>query len=151
VLNDDIEYQARPMQSGKHEIEILRFASDRLQQKIDEYNQKKGLTGKAKPATLDMDAVADGDEAAPRKKAAFKPIQISPDGLELIEWVSVDCTNAEGTWQSDAEVKIDKKGFVIRDGQKTKAFWDAKITSAQTPLRLKVRNIAGDESIVPVP
>lgn len=153
MLNDDIEYQARPVESGGHEIEILRFASDRLQQKIEEYNQKKGLTGKAKPATLDLDAVADGDEAAPvpRKKTPFTPIQISPNGLELIEWVSVDCTNAEGAWQSDAEVKIDKKGFVMRDGQKTKAFWDAKITSAQTPLRLKVRNIAGDESIVPVP
>ncbi len=151
VLNDDIEYQARPVESGGHEIEILRFASDRLQQKIEEYNQKKGLTGKAKPATLDLDAVADGEAAAPRKKTPFTPIQISPDGLELIEWVSVDCTNAEGTWQSDAEVKIDKKGIVMRDGQKTKAFWDAKITSTQTPLRLKVRNIAGDESIVPVP
>ena len=78
----------------------------------------------------------------------FKPIQISDDGLELIEWVSLDCTSAEGPWQADAEIKIDKKSFVIRDSRKTKTFWDAKITSAKRPLRLRVRNIAGDESIL---
>ena len=32
-------------------VEITSFASDRLQQKINEYNQKKGLTGKAQPST----------------------------------------------------------------------------------------------------
>ena len=48
------------------------------------------------------------------------------------------------------EVKIDKKGFVIQDGKKTKSFWGARITSAKKPLRLRVRNIAGDESTLPV-
>lgn len=150
VLNDEVEYEVRAM-GGGFEVEISHFASDRLQQKIDEYNQKKGLTGKAKTALSLLETGADDDDedAAP-KKAPFKPIQVSEDGLELIEWVSLDCTNAEGAWQSDAEVKIDKKYLVLRDGQKTKTFWDAKITSARKPLRLKVRNIAGDESILSV-
>jgi adenine-specific DNA-methyltransferase len=121
VLNDEAEYSVREG-GGKWEVEITSFASDRLQQKIDEYNQKRTLNSTA------------------------KPIQISDNGLELIEWLSLDCTNDEGAWHSDAEIKIDKKGFVIRDGVKSKEFWDAKITSAQKPLRLKIRNIAGDES-----
>ena len=68
----------------------------------------------------------------------------------FIKLLSLDCTNGEGAWRSDAEIKIDAKGFVTRDGKKTKTFWDAKITSAQKPLRLKIRNIAGDESVLPL-
>jgi len=152
VLNDEVDFQTAQTEDGHWEVELTSFASDRLQQKIDEYNQKKGLTGKAKSTTLELEGEVeeDGETAAPRKKAPFKPIQISPEGLELIEWVSLDCTNADGAWQSDAEVKIDKKGFVIQDGKKTKSFWDARITSARKPLRLRVRNIAGDESTLPV-
>ena len=138
VLSDVVEFDVRSLGSGGYEVEITHFASDRLLGKIDEYNQKKSLTGKAKTPTLDL-----GDE-----KAKFKPIRISENGLELIEWVSLDCTNAEGAWYSDTEIKIDKKGFVTKDGVKTKAFWDAKITSVAKPLRLRIRNIAGDESIV---
>ena len=70
------------------------------------------------------------------------------EDLELIEWVNLDCTSAEGAWRSDTEIKIDKKGFVTRNGQKTKMFWDATITSDRKPLRLKIRNIAGDESVL---
>ena len=148
VLNDSIEYDLRGADGG-WEVEITHFASDRLQSKIDEYNQKKGLTGKAKTSLLDTDEDADmGPESAIHKKAAFKPIQISENGLELIEWLSVDCAGAEGAWHSDAEIKIDKKGFVSDKGRKSKAFWDAKIKSAQKPLRLRIRNIAGDDSML---
>jgi adenine-specific DNA-methyltransferase len=43
---------------------------------------------------------------------------------------------------------FDKKGFVIRNGEKTRGLWDGTIRSKKKPLRLKVRNIAGDESII---
>lgn len=149
VLNDVVEYRVRPT-DGVYEVEVTSFASDRLQQKIDEYNQKKGLTGKAKASLLGPEAGPDDGDAdgtpAPPRKAPFKPIHISEDGLELIEWVSLDCTGAEGAWHADAEIKVDRKGFVTRDGRKTRAFWDAKITAPRRPLRLRVRNIAGDES-----
>ncbi len=145
VLNDEIEYTMQES-GGGYTVELTRFVSDRLQQKIDEYNQKKSLAGtKAKPTLMDGD---DADETAPRPKAVFKPIEISEDGLELIEWVSLDCENADGPWHADAELKIDKKGFVVRDGVKTKDVWDAKISSTKKPLRLKVRSIAGDESVL---
>ena len=45
------------------------------------------------------------------------------------------------------EIKIDKNGFIIVDGNKTKDFWNGKIHSIKTPLRLKIRNICGDETI----
>ena len=80
-------------------------------------------------------------------KKAFKPIEISEDGLELIEFLSLDCTTAEGEWHSDSEIKIDKLGYVIRNGQKTKTFWDGTIQSEKQPKRLKIRNICGDETV----
>ena len=59
----------------------------------------------------------------------------------------VDCTAAEGEWHSDSEIKIDKLGYVIRNGNKTKEFWDGCIRVDQQPLRLKIRNICGDETV----
>lgn len=107
-------------------IEIKKFMSDRVMQKITDYNQKA---------------------FANDKKGTFKPIEISPDGLELIEFLSLDCTSAEGEWHSDSEIKIDKLGYVILNGQKTKTFWDGTIHCEAKPLRLKIRNICGDETV----
>ena len=108
------------------DIEITKFVSDRVIQKIYDFNAKN----------------MGGD-----KKKKFNPITISEEGLETIEYLSVDCTSAEGEWHSDAEIKIDKLGYVILNGQKTKNFWDAKIYAPKQPLRLKVRNICGDETV----
>ncbi len=76
-----------------------------------------------------------------------KQIEISENGLELVEFLSVDCTADSGEWHSDSEIKIDKNGFVIVNGSKTKNFWDAAIRCEKKPLRLKIRNICGDETI----
>ena len=88
--------------------------------------------------------------ASAGKNKPFTPIEVSDNGLELIEYVSVDCTSAEGPWHSDSEIKIDKNSFVIRNGRKTKEFWDATLRSTDKPLRLKIRNICGDETEVTV-
>lgn len=106
--------------------EITKFVSDRVMQKINEYNQKS---------------------FANDKKGSFKPINISNEGLETIEFLSVDCTSNNGEWHSDSEIKIDKLGYVIKNGQKTKEFWNSKIKCEKKPLRLKIRNICGDETI----
>jgi adenine-specific DNA-methyltransferase len=76
-------------------------------------------------------------------------ISISDNSLELIESVSLDCTNASGDiWQSDFEIKIDpKKSTLIINGVKTKDFWDSTISFDKKPLRIKVRSIAGDEVV----
>jgi adenine-specific DNA-methyltransferase len=139
VIYDQVEYKLHSTKDS-HEVKLTHFSSDRLQAKITEYNQKRGLNLKAAQTTT--------DDAVPKSNTKFKPITISDNGLELIEWLSLDCTNAkeDAPWHSDVEIKIDKKGFVSRNGEKTKTFWDGTISSRKKPHRLKIRNIAGDES-----
>jgi len=62
--------------------------------------------------------------------------------------ISLDCTNSEGVWKSDYEIKIDKLVYVIKNGKKTKDIWDGKMSFEKKPLRMKIRNIAGDETII---
>lgn len=112
---------------GRYAVVVDTFVSDRVLQKIDEFNQKARMNATA--------------------KKPFKPIEISDTGLELIEYLSLDCTATQGEWHSDSEIKIDKNGFVIRNGEKTKEFWDGTIHSEKKPLRLKIRNICGDETV----
>ncbi len=112
---------------GGYAVIMDKFISDRVLSKIAEFNQKAFLNS--------------------TNKKPYKPIKISEDGLELIEFLSVDCTSDKGEWHSDAEVKIDKNGCVIMNGKKTKEFWDGRICCREKPLRLKVRNICGDETI----
>ena len=108
------------------DIEIIKFVSDRVMQKIYDFNAKN----------MGAD-----------KKKKFNPITISDEGLETIEYISVDCTASEGSWHSDSEIKIDKLGYVILNGKKTRDFWNAKVFAPKPPLRLKIRNICGDETI----
>lgn len=143
VLNDIVDYTVTKTADG-HEFEFNSFVSDRLEQKINEYNQKRALQAEKKGIL----EIAETGKLETEPKGGFKRIEISDNGLELIEWISLDCTNADGTWKSNTEIKIDKNSFVIRDGKKTKEFWDGKLASKQKPLRMKVRNIAGDESII---
>lgn len=126
VINDYVEYDCKES-NGNYTLTFNKFTSDRVNQKIDEFNQK---------------AFANSSEKKP-----YKPIVISDEGLELIELISVDCTATDGEWHSDSEIKIDKNGYVILNGTKTKQFWDGTISSAKKPLRLKIRNICGDESV----
>lgn len=112
---------------GGYILTIDKFVSDRVLSKIAEFNRKAMLNSS--------------------EKKPYKPIIVSDDGLELIEFISVDCTSSEGEWHSDSEIKIDKLGYVIKNGTKTKEFWDGKISCEKKPLRLKIRNICGDETI----
>lgn len=127
VIGDQAEFRCEQTNEGLfpgYTVTIDRFLSDRVLGKIMEFNNKSRLNS----------------------KKAFKPIEVSEEGLELIEFLSVDCTAAEGEWHSDSEIKFDKLGYVIRNGQKTKEFWDGTIQSDKQPLRLKIRNICGDET-----
>ena len=132
VVEDYVEYSIQEVQEKlfkEYEVRIDNFVSDRVIQKIEEYNAKR--------------------QAQCLKSAKeYKPITISENGLETIEYLSLDCTNKEGAWKSDSEIKIDKSSYVIVNGKKTKEFWNGTIKSEKKPLRLKVRNICGDETVV---
>ena len=126
VSNDEFNFTVSK-EKNEFVTRITEFHSDRLQQKITEFNDKRQL----KTAN----------------RSEVKPVLISDEGLELIEWLAVDCENATGAWHSSNEIKIDKLGYTTIDGKKTKEFWNGAIISKQKPLRIKVRNIAGDETI----
>lgn len=126
VIGDYAEFHAEEI-AGGYAVAIDKFMSDRVLSKIAEFNQKAFLNSSA--------------------KKPYKPIEISEEGLELIEFLSLDCTVTGGEWHSDSEIKIDKNGYVIVDGNKTKEFWDGYIRSTKKPLRLKIRNICGDETV----
>lgn len=128
VIGDHAEFHTEQTSEGffsGYTVTIDRFISDRVMGKIMEFNNKSRLNA----------------------KKAFKPIEVSEEGLELIEFLSLDRTARDGQWHSDREIKIDKLGYVIRDGEKTKAFWDGTIQSEKQPQRLKIRNICGDETV----
>ena len=130
IIGDHVEFRCEENTDtllGGYAITIDKFISDRVMSKITEFNNKAMLNAS--------------------EKKPYKPTIISDDGLELIEFISVDCTSAEGEWHSDSEIKIDKLGYVVRNGVKTKEFWDCRITSDNKPLRIKIRNICGDETV----
>lgn len=85
-------------------------------------------------------------------KKKFVPIKFSLEGIEAIEMVSLDCTSAttkeNAPWHSDSEIKIEKDSTITINGHKTSDFWDGTIHSETKPLRMKIRNICGDETIV---
>ena len=129
VIGDYAEFHVEETHDdlyGGYAVLVDKFLSDRVMQKIFEFNEKARMSA--------------------TEKKPFKPIEISEEGLELIEYLSVDCTAVEGEWHSDSEIKIDKLGYVIRNGTKTKEFWDGTVRSDKRPLRLKIRNICGDET-----
>ena len=138
VAEDYAEWNIQEARDGLFnawKVEIIQFQSDRVRRKIEEINQKNQLQ------VL--------QQKAKGKEKTFSPIIISDEGLETIEWISLDCTSAEkdAPWQSDSEIKIDKSGYVIKNGVKTTEYWDACIISEHKPLRMKIRNICGDETV----
>lgn len=129
VIGDYAEFHVEELHDdlyGGYAAVVDKFLSDRVMQKISEFNEKARMSATG--------------------KKPFQPIEISEEGLELIEYLSVDCTASQGEWHSDSEIKIDKLGYVIRNGAKTKEFWDGSVRSDRRPLRLKIRNICGDET-----
>lgn len=88
VLQDDLEYTVSEDSTKMVDIftvAITRFYSDRVSHKINEFNQK----------------------AMANSKKKFVPIELSLEGLEAIEMVSLDCTTSEenAPWHSNSEIK----------------------------------------------
>ncbi len=135
IVGDDAEFTVNEVKpEGKMfkvwQVSINRFFSDRLGRKIEEFNLK-------------------GQQQALKGNKTFRPITLSEEGLEAIEYLSLDCTSADasGPWHSDSEILIGRLGHVRKNGVDTKDFWDGNITSEDKPLRLKIRNVCGDETI----
>ncbi len=133
ILQDAVEYTLSEDSTKMVDIftvAIKRFYSDRVNYKINEFNQKAMVNSKKK----------------------FTHIDMSREGLEAIELVSLDCTNADpnAPWHSNSEIKIEKDSTVTINGRKTSDFWNGTIHADTKPLRMKIRNICGDETIIKI-
>ncbi len=107
------------MQGNGCKVEIKRFFSPYLKNKIDDYNAKK-----TKKGMIEQDL--------------SKAVEISDTGLELIEAVQFD-TTLENVWKSNPDLE-DKAG--IKDKIKGSYILNTD------KFRMKIRNIAGDEIII---
>lgn len=131
ILQDEVEYTLTEDTSKMVDIftiAITRFYSDRVGHKIKDFNQKAMVNSKKKFAT----------------------IELSNEGLEAIEMLSLDCTTEDpnAPWHSDTEIKIEKDSTVTINGHKSNDFWDGTIHSDVKPRRMKIRNICGDETVI---
>ena len=144
VLNDEVEYTLSNDTGdllNKYNIEINKFISDRVITKINDFNQKSLIND---------------------KNNSFKPIKISKSGLECIEYIAVDCENDDLSkpFNATVDIYIDDKGLAHYNCQTKKTdakgktvkfdIWDGSIKSEKKPLKLKVRNICGDETIIKI-
>ena len=130
----------REVQDGcftRWRVDLKWFFSDRVAKKIKDYNE------------ISLAQVNKHNERNPDSRKTFTPLRISEEGLETIEMVSLDCTSADSPeWHADAEIKIDAKtSRMVINGIKTQKFWQGYIVSDERPLRMKIRNICGDETI----
>ena len=136
VVNDEVNCHTEQVKDGLldvWQVTIDTFMSDRVMARIREYNEKSAAQAQSKGRN-------------------YKPLTISDEGLEQIEWLSLDCEQAEqnAPWHSNVEVYIDKNGYTTINGKATDKLWDGTIRTLDDskPLRLKVRNICGDETII---
>jgi adenine-specific DNA-methyltransferase len=149
VLGDELQASCTPIpeqaeqaeqtaHSGGWLVRIERYHSSYLDRKLKEQVAKKKIQPSA---------------SRNAQQAAELPAGLSSDGLECIEWLSVDCVNTQGTWTSSMEAKIDSKNRLWLGGVKQTTAWDGTLAVPATcgqPLRLRVRNVAGDEITVNV-
>jgi len=138
VLGDEVQARVEPISpaseaGANYRVVIERYHSDYLARKLAEAAAKKAL----QPSVVRDKAKTDA-----------LPTGLSEDGLECIDWLSVDCTASEGAWHSAFEAKIDTKNRLWLNGIKQAQPWDGSLGCATRPLRLKVRNVAGDELVV---
>ncbi|KHE93751.1 MAG: site-specific DNA-methyltransferase [Candidatus Scalindua rubra] len=104
----------------KYKVEMKKYFSPYLKNKIDDYNAKK-----TKQGALEQDL--------------SKAVKISKSGLELIESVQFDTTLKKDVWTSNLRLE-DKAG--IKEKIKGTYLLDTN------KFKIKIRNIAGDEIVI---
>lgn len=130
VMDDKLEWEMD--EKGSSELlapqlfRVKGFESDYVRGKIAEFNESSLLNQK--------------------KDKPFKEVKISDEGLEMLEAIFLDCGKKKGVFHADVSLKIDKFGYAILNGVKTGKLWDGTIPCPSKPLRIRTRNICGDET-----
>ena len=65
-----------------------------------------------------------------------------------IYYLSCTFVNLDATLPTDWESKIEKDSIATINGRKFSNFWNGTIHADTTPLRMKIRNICGDKTII---
>jgi adenine-specific DNA-methyltransferase len=135
VLGDELQARVEPPNADQplYRVVLERYHSDYLARKLAEVVSKKALQPSAMASK------------AGQAKTATLPVGLSQDGLECIEWLSLDCVAADGPWHSSVEAKIDVKNRLTLNGVRQTTAWNGTLLCAAEPRRLRVRNVAGDE------
>ena len=154
VVRDEADFTLQEVQPQGQmfpvwQLTMNSFVSDRVMQKIHAVNETRHAQYLKK--LNDYRDHLEENQQKGKKEPTFTRIDISDEGLETIEWLSLDCEEADinAPWHSSVEIKIDKTGCVVRNGKKTNTLWDGTIATddnTRKPLRLMVRNICGDET-----
>ena len=119
----------------KYKVEIKKYFSSYLKNKIDDYNNKKVKHLKQQNLSDNTDKSTKSEN-----KKEFIPIKISNNGLELIESVQFDTTiRDDGVWISNPE---------FEDKAKPKEKIKGVYFIPTNKFKVKIRNIAGDEIII---
>ena len=136
VVGDEVTCHTEPVKDGLLDVwrvTIDSFLSDRVLERIRQYNDKSAAQAQA-------------------KGRHHTPLTVSDEGLECIEWLAIDCDCADpnAPWHSTTELYIRPQGHVVLNGKATDRLWDGTISTPdeRRPLRMKVRNICGDETTV---
>ncbi len=120
-------------EGSKYKVEIKKYFSSYLKNKIDDFNNKK--VTEAKQSELNENIAPE-----PETKSTKKTIKISDSGLELIESVQFDTTlRKDNVWLSNPD---------FEDKAKTKEKIKAIYYLPTDKFKIKIRNIAGDEIII---
>ena len=135
VVNDEATWHLEQVKDGLLDlwrVTVDTFMSDRVMTRIRDFNEKSAAQAES-------------------KGRVYKPLTISDEGLELIEWLSLDCEQADANapWHSSVEIYIDRNGYASVNGKAYNKLWDGTISTLddRKPLRLKIRNICGDEAV----
>lgn len=70
-----------------------------------------------------------------RANFAISPLRLEKTACNSsdFEFLSLDCSAAQGEWHSDSEIKNIKTSYVICNCEATKEFWDGAICSEKKP------------------
>ncbi len=120
LMGEDTADISMTKENSKYKVEIKQYFSPYLKTKIDDFNTKREAT-------------------AFKKQQEYKSLELSENGLEMLESVQFDTSLKNELWTSNlnledkADVKSKVKGIYNLDTDK---------------FEIKIRNIAGDELII---
>ncbi len=120
LLGEDTAEISMAKENDKYKVKIKKYFSPYLKTKIDDFNTKRKVT-------------------AFKKQQEYKPLELSENGLEMIESIQFDTSLKNGVWTSNLN---------LEDKADIKSKVKGTYNLGTDKFEIKIRNIAGDELII---